>query len=135
MKIVKLKFLSFLLVLGLLAACSLDAPEQSCNFTAQMSTTGVTGPDTAVVNEPITLQVSFVIANSCGVFSNFHETNGYPKSIVARVNYIGCDCGTTSTTGTQPYVFKSEQPGEYILRFLTEDTSAPIEKTITVTAD
>lgn len=132
----KLKFLSLLLFIGIISACSLDDNEnQTCHYQYQMATTAVTGPSTTVINTPITLNVSFYIGNSCGQFDQFVSTVTSPRSIVALVNYDGCSCDTESYIVTKPYTFNATTAGTYVLNFLTEDDDAPITRTITVTAE
>lgn len=135
MKTLKLRLIAFFLVLGTVAACSVDEGDNTCTFSSQMSTTAVTGPDTTPVNTPITLNVTFRIGNDCGVFNRFLETNGYPKQVVAVVDYPGCDCEPTPTaTATKPYNFTASAAGTYVLKFLVDQTVF-ITKTITVTAE
>ncbi|MCW4470742.1 hypothetical protein OGH69_17350 [Flavobacterium sp. MFBS3-15] len=135
MKTLKLRLIAFIAVLATVAACSVDGGDNTCMYSAQMSTTAVTGPDTTPINTPITLNVTFRVGNDCGVFNRFLETNGYPKQVVALVDYPGCDCEDTPTaTATKPYTFTANAAGTYELRFLI-DTNLFITKTITVTTE
>lgn len=130
----KLKFLSLLVLLTIITACSLDNDKDPyCFNQAQMATTGVTGPDSTAVNVPITLNVSFYISNNCGAFNQFVASTSYPKSVVAVVDYTGCSCDTESYVQTKPYTFTAATAGTYELKFLTENQAAPIVRTITVT--
>lgn len=135
MKTLRLKFIGFIIVLATVAACSVDEGDKTCAFSAQMSTTAVTGPDTTPVNVPIALNVTFRVGNDCGVFNRFLETTAFPKQVVAFVDYPGCDCELTPNgTSTKPYTFTATAPGTYELRFMV-DNNLFITKTITVTAE
>jgi hypothetical protein len=100
-----------------------------------MAAASVTGPDTTVINVPITFDVKVKVANSCGTFNRFEESAAFPKTIIALVDYVGCQCDQVASTTTQPYVFKATAAGTYVLNFATEDKNAPITKTVTVTAE
>ncbi|MGQ2984687.1 hypothetical protein [Flavobacterium sp.] len=135
MKTLKLRFIALIIVIAATAACSVDNGPQTCFFNAQMATTAVTGPETTLVNVPITFNVTFRVGNDCGVFNRFLETNGFPKQIVALVDYPGCDCTNTPTaTQTKPYTFTASAAGTYELKFVV-DTNVFITKTVTVTVD
>ncbi|AWH85955.1 hypothetical protein HYN59_12930 [Flavobacterium album] len=98
-----------------------------------MTTLEVTGPTTTTINTPITLNVTFRVANSCGTFNRFVETTTFPKNIVALVDYSGCQCTDTPTASlTKPYTFTATAAGTYELRFLQEN-NLYITRTITVT--
>lgn len=133
MKFFKSKFLGLLLVISGITACSVDDGDEYCFYQQNTSTTTVTGPETALVNEEITFDVSFKIANDCGSFSGFNQSEGYPKQVVAVVGYNGCNCNEQVTTVTKEYNFTAATPGEYELRFLTTDFY--ISKFITVTEE
>lgn len=134
MKTLKFKFLALLVAVTTITACSLgDDSEQYCFFQAYAPATTVTGPDTTTVNVPITLNVSFSISNSCGVFNRFGESVSFPKTIAAVIDYTGCECTAVTGTTTKPYVFTSATAGTYVLNFTTAVNNTPITKTITVT--
>lgn len=131
----KLKFLLLLATIGIISACSLDDDQPYCYYQSAMATTQVGGPNTTIINTPIQIPVSFVVGNGCGTFDRFNESTGYPKQIVAIVTYEGCQCSEEASTGIQNYTFNATTAGTYELRFLTENESAPIVKTITVTEE
>lgn len=131
----KFKLLYLIAILAAtVTACSVDDNDNYCFSSGNTSITSVTGELTTTVDEPLTLTVSFRIPNSCGTFSHFTESNGYPKQVFAVLDYDGCVCSEIATVGTEEYVFTASQPGEYLLKFLSGN-SAYIEKTITVTAE
>ena len=136
MKNIKLKFLALVTIIaGITAACSLDNNnENTCYSSGYAFTTSVAGPDSTVVNKPITINFSFKLDNSCGSFNRVAETNSFPKDIYPIVEYSGCNCSTATTTLTKPYVFTAATAGSYVLRFQKDATPAYITKTIVVTA-
>ena len=136
MKNIKLKFLALVIIIaGITAACSLDGDnDTTCYSSGYAFTTSVSGPDSTVVNRPITINLNFKLDNSCGSFNRIAESNGYPKDIFPIVEYNGCDCTTTATTLTKPYIFTAPAAGSYVLRLQKDATPAYITKTIVVTA-
>lgn len=116
----------------LAAGCSTDPAGNYCFEQVQTGIDEVTGPETTVINEPVTLQASFKIYNSCGTFNRFNESSGFPKTIRAVVNYSGCNCQEIIKTETKPYIFQYPRTGQYILKFVKPDGTF-ITKTITVT--
>lgn len=127
----KIKFIAFIILLAGVTACGIDDGDAECSYSENNEVTLVAGPDTAIVNQEITLNVSVKMLRTCGVFGAFNETNGYPKNIYAQINYPDCDCPVQNTSVTVPYTFSASTPGQYELRFQTATT--PIVKTITVT--
>jgi hypothetical protein len=133
MKTLKLKFIGSLILISMIAACSLDSSDPECFFSVKSTITAVTGPETTTVNVPITLNAKFGVLNDCGEFNRFMETTTFPKIITAIVDYDGCECtNTPNGSDTKPYVFTAATAGTYELKFW-KDTSSYITKTITVT--
>jgi hypothetical protein len=131
MKIQKIRFIAFLIAIGGVAACSIDEGDNECTYSQQGEFTLVTGPDTAVVNEEITLNVSVKMLRECGTFDEFSQSNGYPKEVYPIIFYPDCGCKVANTFTTVPYTFSASVAGQYELRFQT--ATNPIIKTITVT--
>jgi len=130
----KLKLLSLLLVVGMLSGCSIDPTPASCYNQLNMTTTAVTGPATVVVGTAATFDVTFYVANACGDFNSFQQTPDFPKSVVALVDYDGCNCEQIQWYDEQPYTFTPTAVGTYEFRFLTDDPEEPIVRTLVVTA-
>ena len=128
MKYLKFKLFAFFLTLTVISSCGVD--DGDCYSDGYVYASTVTGPTTAVVDEEITLNVSFKIYSSCGAFTGFDQS--LPKNVHIKVRYTGCQCTNTNTTVTEPYVFSADEPGEYELKFLKEDNTY-ITRTITVT--
>lgn len=126
-----LKLLLFAFTVLFITGCSTDTGDNYCFQQILTGIDNVTGPDITTVNEPIVLQATFKIYNSCGSFSRFSVSNSFPKTIRAVVNYSGCSCQEMIQEETRPYTFTAPRPGEYILRFVKPDGSFII-KTIAV---
>ena len=131
MKTLKIRFIAFLISIGAIAACSIDEGDNECTYSQQGEFTLVTGLDTALVNEEITLNVSVKMLRECGTFDKFNESNGYPKEVYPVVFYSDCNCKVKNTFVTVPYKFTATVAGQYQLKFYT--ATDPIVKTITVT--
>lgn len=136
MKYLKFKAVILLLALTTLTGC-LNDDENYCSQTIYPFITTVTGPDTALTGEEITLEVTFPILVPCGTFVGFNENHVYPKTIYAAVKYEGCNCSGNQTTQTEDYTFSADEPGEYVLKFANganaDNTGYTyITKTITV---
>ncbi len=102
-----------------------------CYYTIYVGVTDVTGPTTATVNQQITLDVTFNVADSCGSFQAYYEepTNTNEKTITVLAKYLGCDCTAGVVTKTVPYNFKAQATGTYVLKFKITNTTF---KTVTI---
>ncbi len=126
-----------MLALGLLfvslSSCDIGGSSDCTSQYVGVGTTAVTGPETAAINETITLQVSFSVSNNCGEFQLFHTEQGEPNETIITVNakYDGCNCDKTAVVKTEPYSFKAIAAGTYVLRFRKDNTTY-IDKTIVV---
>jgi hypothetical protein len=120
----KVFFLAFGLLTLALSSCYLGGSNECKSQYVGVATTAVTGPETAAVNETVTLQVTFSVSNSCGEFQLFHNEQGEPNETIVTVNaqYDGCSCDNTAVSMTQPYTFKAIAPGTYIIRFRKSNT-------------
>lgn len=125
----------FLLLAGMLilASCSTSSSEPYCYTSTGSASLAVTGPETGQVNQQLVYNVSFKIFNSCGAFDSFAESTGFPKNVVAKVNYEGCSCKAEETTLVKPYTFTATAAGTYVLKFATNDINTPITKTVVIT--
>lgn len=106
-----------LLVSTAFTSCSDD--DSGTNLVTKKSlVTAVTGPETGDLNQDVTLNVTFAVENNCGAFNKYIETTaGTTKNIEVEAKYEGSDCGTTATTKTATYKFKSATAGTYSLKF------------------
>lgn len=134
MKSKQLRVILLAFTVSTLTFCSKeDTTGDYCFVTTQAPITQVTGDSITAINVPLVLQVSYNITNGCGSFSRFIESNGFPKEIIAEANYDGCVCTEIFSTQQSPYTFSASQPGEYILRFSTGNSTGFVTRTITVT--
>ncbi len=127
MKYLKFKLFAFFIALTALSACS----ENECSASAFGIITAVTGPEITETNEEITFNVSFKLPNTCAGFGGFAQSNSYPKEIIVNIQYEGCSCAAQNVTGTEEYLFSTSEPGEYELKFLSNENTY-ITKTVTV---
>ena len=80
--------------------------------------TAVAGPETGDLNQELSLNVTFTVDNSCGVFHSFVETTqANTKTVDVQAAYAGKDCGTTPVTKSTVYKFKTATAGTYALKF------------------
>lgn len=132
MKKIKLQMLGLVLFVAAgFTACSNDDEPQKV-ITKKSFVTEVTGPTTGTVNQELTLEVSYAVDNSCGIFNKFVETaseNTKTIEVESKLEGIGCDA--TPTIKKTPYKFKATAEGTYILKFKKTETEF-ITQTIVV---
>ena len=137
-----MKFLSKTLLLLVAAfsisSCDLSSDSEStCLFYEGAAAVAVTGPETATVNQEITLTVSYTSRKDCGTFQNFYEVadvnNVNSLTITVNTRVESCNCSTATVTKTEPYKFKALSAGTYILKFKkSNEPTDVITKTIVV---
>ena len=125
-----------LLSLVLITSCDVggdDGGNPNCLYTAGVGATAVNGPIVANINEEITINVTFSVANNCGSFLLFNEVNGSNNEKVITVNakFEGCSCNDIPVVKTSPYKFKAISAGVYTLKFRKTNTEF-ITHTVTV---
>ncbi len=104
----------FAIILSLFA-CNKD----DCTDYKVVYVTEVNSPQIGSVGKTISIDVSFVVMNSCGQFSRFIES-GDEKSRVIKVEarYDNCAmCFMATKTLTTTYEFQPKQAGTYDLNF------------------
>jgi hypothetical protein len=112
-----------LLVAGLL---SCDKPEENaCGISyANAPVTRVQGPNSASVNQDLSLSVLFSCFNSCGQFGRIEETsNADTTTIKVIAKYEGCICLQVFTSGQTIYKFRAARAGTYYLKFWQGENS------------
>jgi hypothetical protein len=116
-------FLFFSITITLLG-CTKKNVDKECISFSKAPVTKVEGANTALVNQEISLKVSFGCFNGCGQFGNFDETiTGNVTSISVNAKYEGCICTQDAPIRQIMYKFKKSQAGTFDLRFLkTENT-------------
>ncbi|MEO5968238.1 MAG: hypothetical protein ABIP68_03240 [Ferruginibacter sp.] len=97
---------------------------EHCISYAFAPVTNVTGNNTALVNQELNLNVSFVCINGCGQFGNFEESNSANNTIIkVNAKYEGCVCTQDVPTRSTVYKFKKSEAGIYELKFWQTDTT------------
>lgn len=110
------------LLLFVIFSCSKE-PENSCIENRIAYVTSINSPSTGNVNENINIEVSFGVNNGCGNFGKFIETqNGNIKTIEVEARYEGCVCTMDAPTRKTNYIFKTQNSGNYILKFKSSST-------------
>lgn len=110
------------LLLFVIFSCSKE-PENSCIENRIAYVTSTNSPSTGNVNENINIEVSFGVNNGCGNFGKFIETqNGNIKTIEVEARYEGCVCTMDAPTRKTNYIFKTQNSGNYILKFKSSPT-------------
>ena len=106
-----------LLVSTAFTSCSDD--DNTPNAVTKSSlVTKVEGAVTGDINVEVPLTVTFSVDNNCGSYNKFIETAAAnTKTIEVESKYEGADCGTTPTSKTVVYKFKSTAVGTYNLKF------------------
>lgn len=114
-----LKSLILLLFVSInLSSCTDDETGGDTLTLQREFVSAVTGPETGFINNPITLQVSFMADNACGSFNRFIETTaGNTKTIEVEAKYEGSQCATVLTSVVTPYTFNVIVPGTFTFRF------------------
>ena len=89
-------------------------------------------PETATVNEPVEIEVTFEVPNACGEFQEFtEEVSGTTRTIEVVAQFEGCACAQIVTSHSATYTFTPGTTGEHLLRFRS-DSQDFIEETILV---
>lgn len=93
--------------------------------------TAASGPDTAAINEEITINLTYNVDNTCGHFNGFVKTTEEnTTTVIVEAFYDDTDCGG-NIVNLVAYKFKEVKAGTYILKFKKSETEF-ITKTIVV---
>jgi hypothetical protein len=118
----KLKLILTALLL-VIFSCSKEEEEIKCIENRIAYVTSINSPSTGKVNENITIVVSFGVNNGCGNFGKFIENeSGNTKTIEVEARYEGCVCTMDAPTRKINYVFRTQNSGNYILKFKSSAT-------------
>lgn len=119
----KSKIRLILTVLSLIIfSCSKDH-DDNCIENKTEYVTAVNSPSTGIMNESINIEVSFGVHNGYGNFGKFIENgNENTKTIEVEARYDGCYCTQDAPIRKVNYVFKTQNPGNYILKFKSSPT-------------
>lgn len=130
----RLKLKAVVLALVVTAGFTSCNNDDETTKTKKTVVSAVTGPTTGVVNQELTLNVTFAVDNSCGVFSKFIETTTEKTKVIeVETKYEGSNCNASATTKTTTYKFKTTAAGTYIFKFKKSATEF-ITQTIVITA-
>lgn len=99
-------------------SCNEDDVEEDCISREIARINGVEAPETAKVNETVSIDVTFSRKNTCGSFNKFKESSTEEGKIIeVLVDYFGCACGQAIITETKTYQFIPQSKGIYQLNF------------------
>lgn len=108
------------------------ANTDECIEYRQATIVNVTVPDSAVLNQSVVINASFLIENGCGTFHNFEQTTLVNTiNVQAIVRYEGCQCTAMASTIDTSFVFNPTSRGTYIFQFLQDNTTL-IKDTIVI---
>lgn len=112
----------YALLFILLNSCDIGDNDDVCIYTQRTFVTAIDAPLTAMVNQPVDVEVSFPVVNGCGVFNRFIETtDGNTITIAIEAIYEGCVCTTDVPTRVTTYRFTPSALGQYELKFVSSD--------------
>lgn len=131
MKSLILKFIVFLFAISIQISC-VDDVTNECYFESQSYAIGVSGPETATVNQEISFEVTYLPIAGCTSFLKYNETTA------DNIHYINitskseeCFCETDPVAATAIYTATLTAPGEYTFRFKSSSNESII-KNVTV---
>jgi hypothetical protein len=116
----------YLIILSILLSINISCSENDKNDCIENKlayVTSVDSPSNGVINEIINIEVNFQVNNGCGEFGEFIETqNGNVKIIEVKARYEGCICTDNLPIRKMNYEFKTQNSGNYELRFKSSET-------------
>lgn len=106
-----------LLFFVLVTSCSEDE-NTNCSATKIARIDSVNAPETAIVNQPVEIEVTYVLSNSCGHFSRFVVSGSEKtRTVSVEARYEGCACLQVLMRETKTYEFTPSETGTYNLEF------------------
>jgi len=115
--------LLFVLTFFLFFSCK-KANTDECLEYRQATIVKVTVPDSAILNQSVIINASFLIENGCGAFHKFEQTTLVNTiNVQAIVRYEGCQCTAMASTIDTSFVFNPSARGKYIFHFLQDNTT------------
>jgi hypothetical protein len=116
----------YIITLSILLTINISCSENDKNDCVENKlayVTSVNSLSNGVINEITNIEVDFGVNNGCGQFGEFIETeNGNVKIIEINARYEGCICTQDAPIRTVNYEFITQIPGNYELRFKSNDT-------------
>lgn len=114
----------------LFISCS-DDDENCLDHEEVALVTAVDAPLTATLNDPVAVDISFQVRNSCGEFAGFREDiSGTTRTIEVIASYEGCACAEGIVALPATYTFTPERTGQHLIRIGSGESF--IERTIDV---
>lgn len=112
------------LVFGTMISCTgTEDKEEECITTKTEYITAVNAPNKGMVGETVNIEVNFRVFNGCGGFSKFIQAeNGNIRTITVEAKYEGCFCTQDIPIRMATYAFKTNNPGNYELKFKSSPT-------------
>lgn len=108
----------------LLTSCDIGDNDDVCIFRQGAFVTAIDTPLTAMVNQQVTVEVSFPVINGCGVFNKFIETtDGNTITIAVEALYDGCVCTADVPTRVTTYSFTPTTAGNFELKFRSSNNN------------
>lgn len=95
---------------------------QPCTSLNHATVQSATLPETAIVNQNVSVSIAFTVNNSCGGFGYIAENNsGNTKTLKIFARYIGCSCYENLNTIFSNYNFTPTSTGEQIIKIEQPD--------------
>lgn len=115
-----------------LYSCNKTQDNTKCISYSSAQVTKVSGPNTALINQQITVTISYYLTNGCGHFEAVETTSvNNTTTFNIKAKYEGCICTDNLIGGETNYTFKADKAGSYYLKFLQPDKTYLVD-TITV---
>lgn len=127
----KAHLLALMLVIGIASGCTKDKDSDNVvNSTAPV--TAVEAPSSALVNQPISFNLTVAYPDGCTSFNKFNETltNRIKTVTIETTRPAELDCTTAIVYENKVYTFTPTEKGSYTFKFKNYDSW--IEKVVTV---
>lgn len=122
---------SITITFSILLSCSKPQDNTKCISYSSAQVTKVSGPNTALVNQQITVTISYYLTNGCGHFEGIDATSATNSTTInLKARYEGCICTDNLIGGETNYTFKSDKAGNYYLKFLQPDKTYLVDTII-----
>ncbi len=102
-------------------SCRLDNNNE-CFSISPAGISTIDGPSTATVNQPVSINMTFMVGNGCGSYystENFSE--GDTTEVLVKVKFQGCMCTQQVMTLQQTYTFTPTVPGPHYFKYFVSD--------------
>ncbi len=94
----------------------------TCEVYSPAPVTGVSGPSTGLLFQPVTFQVQFAAGNGCGSFGNFDSyTVNDSTEVILKARYQGCVCTQQILNLTANYTFIPTRSGAHYFKYYVRE--------------